>query len=341
MADPTVASRPRVSTAQADTIPDPRASDDLPTPRAEWNPRLQPHRTDMDYLSPNAQRSSSDKGKGRSLDVEEDPFGYEAYQEPEYLTVRPHAQRNRSGESERPFMASDEEPRRGTYQPHQGDLEMGMDSVGNREGLGVMELENGAAYPPVSEEDAEERRIKDVSPACDRRHCLLIPVQHLAHIAAVDMARRKAARASKQFLPASASSPAGAPVTSTLASGLSRASTLLRNRTRRGNGSSSSNGSATLVAGNEAGKRPTSGFGFWRIPSVDSTVAEEREERRRKGWQEQGADDEADVSSYTFLFLRPGLTASLTDRAQLSTTTFASLVQPPTRHFPPIIDKPL
>jgi hypothetical protein len=45
---------------------------------------------------------------------------------------------------------------------------MGMDSVGNREGLGVMELENGAAYPPVSEEDAEERRIKDVSTAYNR-----------------------------------------------------------------------------------------------------------------------------------------------------------------------------
>lgn len=168
MADPTVAPRPRISTAQADTLPDPRTSDDLPTPRAEWNPHLQPQRTDMDYLSPNAQRSSSDKGKGRSLDVEEDPFGYEAYQEPEYLTVRPQAQRNRSGESERPFIASDEEPRRGTYQPHQGDLEMGMDSVGNREGLGVVELENGAAYPPVSEEDAEERRIKDVSTAYNR-----------------------------------------------------------------------------------------------------------------------------------------------------------------------------
>lgn len=113
------------------------------------------------------------------------------------------------------------------------------------------------------------------------------------------MARRKAARASKQFLPANAPAQGTplAPVTSTLASGLSRASTLLRNRTRRGGPSSSSGGSSTLVAGNEGpGKRPTSGFGFWRIPSVDSTVAEEREDRRRRGWQEQGADDEADVS---------------------------------------------
>ena len=117
------------------------------------------------------------------------------------------------------------------------------------------------------------------------------------------MARRKAARASKQFLPAHGPSQGAAltPVTSTLANGLSRASTLLRNRTRRGNPSTSS-GSSTLVAANEGpGKRPTSGFGFWRIPSVDSAVAEEREDRRRRGWQEQGVDDEADVSDITNL----------------------------------------
>lgn len=157
------------------------------------------------------------------------------------------------------------------------------------------------------------------------------------------MARRKAARASKQFLPAHGHTQSGSltPVTSTLASGLSRASTLLRNRTRRGNTSSSSNGSATLVAGDEPGKRPTSGFGFWRIPSVDSTVAEEREDRRRKGWLEQGEMDEADVSSYKFLFLTPGLMASLIDRAQLSTTTFTGIIQPTTNHLPPIIHKPI
>lgn len=167
MADSTIAahSRPSISTTED---AEPRQSDDLPTPRAEWNPHLQPHRTDMDYLSPNAQRSNSGKGKGRSLDVETDgSFGYEAYQEPEYLTVRPHPQRNRSGESERPLVFPDEEPRGGTYERQQGDLEMGMDTIGNREGPGAMELGNGAAYPPVSEEDAEERRIKEVSIALD------------------------------------------------------------------------------------------------------------------------------------------------------------------------------
>ena len=161
--------RPRISTTDDDILPGSGSSDDVPTPRAEWNPHLQPHRSDMDYLSPHTapQRSNSNKGKGRSLDIEEDgAYGYEAYQEPEYLTVRPHPQRNRSGESERPLVYPDDEPRRGTYEQPQGDLEMGMDSVGNREGLGAMELGNGAGvYPPVSEEDAEERRIKEVSMA--------------------------------------------------------------------------------------------------------------------------------------------------------------------------------
>lgn len=121
--------------------------------------------------------------------------------------------------------------------------------------------------------------------------------QHLAHIAAVDMARRKAARASKQYIVVNSTTPGTglAPVTATIASGLSRASTLLRNRTRRGPSTSSS--AATLVAGGNdpAGKRPASGFGFWRIPSVDSTLAEEREEQRRRAWGKQVEDDEADV----------------------------------------------
>lgn len=124
--------------------------------------------------------------------------------------------------------------------------------------------------------------------------------QHLAHIAAVDMARRKAARASKQYISVPNPSSGGtglAPVTATIASGLSRASTLLRNRTRRGPSTSSS----VTVVGNDGsgsgggGKRPASGFGFWRIPSVDSSVAEEREEQRRRGWGKQDGDDEADV----------------------------------------------
>ncbi|KAJ9108230.1 hypothetical protein QFC19_002477 [Naganishia cerealis] len=127
---------------------------------------------------------------------------------------------------------------------------------------------------------------------------------HLAKIAARDMARRKAARTSKLYAPAAAV-PAGhsgdggmgataatalAPVTSTLVSGLSRASTLLRNRTRRGHSSRGSNGGGGggsdadhLASSSPHSKRPASMFGFWRIPSIDSSMAEEREEERRHG----------------------------------------------------------
>jgi hypothetical protein len=144
--------RPRISTT--DAVSDPRTSDDAETPRALWNPSLQDERQGMDYLSPAmAPRSgSSNKGKGRAQDDEpvREGQGY-GYEEPEYLTVRRSNSRTRS--------TNGQHRERDGYE--EGDLEMG---VGNRNGVGVGELEGGAgAYPPVSEEDAEERRIKDVS----------------------------------------------------------------------------------------------------------------------------------------------------------------------------------
>lgn len=127
----------------------------------------------MDYLSPEMvprSRSGSRKGKGRAQDLVVDDDGgratrvieahdYEAYQEPEYLTVRRHSARTRSVDGQE----RGEEGGRVMYDGRE-DLEMGREGVvGNRNGVGVVELENaGAAYPPVSEEDAEERRIKEV-----------------------------------------------------------------------------------------------------------------------------------------------------------------------------------
>lgn len=158
---------PRPSTAEDHLL---GSSDDVTTPRAQSNPHFQPQRSEMDHLTPNMapQRSESSKGKGRAQEEEQarsdEAYGYEAYREPEYLSVRPHPQRTRSGEFQQPLYP-DVEPRGGTYQQRHNDLEMGMDSVGNRNGVGAMELGN-AAYPPVSEEDAEERRIKEVSRPC-------------------------------------------------------------------------------------------------------------------------------------------------------------------------------
>lgn len=138
-------SRPRISTTTDDHVSDPRTSDDALTPRALWNPSLKDERSGMDYLSPAPRSGSSSlKGKGRAQDDKE--YGYE---EPEYLTVRRSNSRTRNGQH----------GERDGYE--EGDLEMG---VGNRSGVGVGELDGGGgAYPPVSEEDAEERRIKDVS----------------------------------------------------------------------------------------------------------------------------------------------------------------------------------
>lgn len=156
-------SRPSISTAPGDLVP--RTSDDAPTPRAQWNPTLETHQPAMDYLSPDmapSSRTGSRKGKGRAVDDGEALGGYE---EPEYLTVRRHNSRTRSVDGH--------EVRDGREVEYTGreDLEMGMQGlVGNRDGVGVVDLENaGSAYPPVSEEDAEERRIKDVSLAASAR----------------------------------------------------------------------------------------------------------------------------------------------------------------------------
>ncbi|KAJ9093879.1 hypothetical protein QFC21_006252 [Naganishia friedmannii] len=270
-------------------------------------------------------------------------YGYEAqYQEPEYLTVEPSSH---SRGTRRPVSSGDnydrhqhhhrnERHERGTYDsrgtddPELGQIDGGGGAggsagIGNQQGLGVSELgaaavgSAGGAYPPVSEEEAEERRIQE----------------HLSKIAARDMAHRKAARASKLYvnhphpLPSNtnannyqnngistALSAAPAVVATTLAAGLSRASTLLRNRTRRGQSgstSSTSTGGRSYggVGGSDhlgsegggagAGKqqgRPGSMFGFWRIPSIDDTLAEEREDARRQGgWAREVGEGDADV----------------------------------------------
>ncbi|KAJ9117410.1 hypothetical protein QFC24_006506 [Naganishia onofrii] len=274
----------------------------------------------------------------QGYDQERAEYGYETqYQEPEYLTVdqpvprRPlssgdsydrrqhqHQQRNYDNEQ------------RGTYDSRgMDDPELG--GVGNQQGLGVEDLSPAVgatgAYPPVSEEEAEERRIQE----------------HLSKIAARDMARRKAARTSKLYthpVPnhnnynngtsntsgiTTALGAAPAVVATTLASGLSRASTLLRNRTRRGQSgstSSTSTGGRSYgyggggVGGNDylgseggggragagtGGKqgRPGSMFGFWRIPSIDDSVAEEREEVRRGGGGGGWAQGEGDGEGQT------------------------------------------
>ena len=152
-----------------------RTSEDAPTPRAQWNPNLEstvPPPVAVEYLSPDMapplSRPGSRKGKGRAMDDARDGGNGEGtygYEEPEYLTVRRHAQRTRSADGQ-----ESQHDAMGGYSGR-GDLEVAIQgAVGNRNGVGVVDLESaGAAYPPVSEEDAEERRIKDVSFPSHRR----------------------------------------------------------------------------------------------------------------------------------------------------------------------------
>lgn len=112
----------------------------------------------------------------QGYDQERAEYGYETqYQEPEYLTVDQPVPRRplSSGDSydRRQHQHQQHQQRhydneqRGTYDSRgMDDPELG--GVGNQQGLGVEDLSPAVgatgAYPPVSEEEAEERRIQEV-----------------------------------------------------------------------------------------------------------------------------------------------------------------------------------
>lgn len=68
---------------------------------------------------------------------------------------------------------------------------------------------------------------------------------------------------------------------------------------------------------------------------MDSTLAEEREDQRRREWQKQGADDEADVRRSLEVAITRVTHGFPLDRAQISAATVSGTVQPV--HLPPII----
>ncbi|KAJ9114041.1 hypothetical protein QFC22_005861 [Naganishia vaughanmartiniae] len=275
--------------------------------------------------------SGSRKGKERAISSTAPGFNHEqqgydqeqeqgyGYQEPEYLTV--HDSNNAQGphrpisprDSYNPHVHRDhvhkEQHERGPYDSRRmDDPELGGAGVGNQQGLGVEDLSSAAAggeliagaYPPVSEEEAEERRIQE----------------HLSKIAARDMARRKAARASKLYthpLPhntatnainnnnngiSAAITSAPAVVATTLVSGLSRASTLLRNRTRRGNAHSGSSSSTSTTGGRGYGGSGSDHLGAEGGAGAgkQGRPGKEREEARRySGWAREEGEGDGDV----------------------------------------------